>query len=104
MAPSPVPHKAKVASLVLDHPVPVASSDSHSSKKRKLQDGPVTASIIQDDDAQAGSDQASAADAPKSAKELSKLDKGKAKKRRKEEQRALVRPLFLSCSARTEPS
>lgn len=95
MAPSPVPHKAKVASLALDHPVPVASSDSHSSKKRKLQDGPAATSSAQDADSQANSDQAGAADASKSAKELSKLDKGKAKKRRKEEQRALVRPSVL---------
>ncbi|GAA5898716.1 hypothetical protein JCM8208_004739 [Rhodotorula glutinis] len=100
MAPSPVPHKAKVASLALDHPVPVASSDSHSSKKRKLQDGPAATSTTQADDSQAGSDQAGAPDASKSAKELSKLDKGKAKKRRKEEQRALENPPSFSFDTR----
>ncbi|BGP37396.1 hypothetical protein JCM10450v2_001305 [Rhodotorula kratochvilovae] len=96
MAPSPVPHQAKVASLALDHPAPVASSDSHS-KKRKLaaDDGAAPDSgDEQGDAAQAG---AGATDADK---ELSKLDKGKAKKRRKEEQRALENPPTFSFDTR----
>lgn len=101
MAPTPVPstHQAKVASLALDHPVPVASSDSHSKKKRRLDDSAAgaAAATSDDGDAQDGADQAGAAAGSAEAdKELSKLEKGRAKKRRKEEQRALVRALAHS--------
>ncbi|TNY23327.1 ribonuclease H [Rhodotorula diobovata] len=105
MAPTPVPstHQAKVASLALDHPVPVASSDSHSKKKRRLDDSAAgaAAATSDDGDAQDGADQAGAAAGSAEAdKELSKLEKGRAKKRRKEEQRALENPPSFSFDTR----
>lgn len=86
---------AKVASTALDEPAVVASAagpDSTAataSKKRKLDaDAPAADATASD---AAGAKAQGAAETGQAA--LSKLDKGKAKKRRKEEQRALVRTL-----------
>ncbi|GAA5822345.1 hypothetical protein JCM3770_000527 [Rhodotorula araucariae] len=96
MAPSPTVHQAKVASLALDHPVAVASSDSHSKKRKLAGDDGAT---LDSDDGQGDAAQAGTG-ATDADKELSKLDKGKAKKRRKEEQRALENPPSFSFDTR----
>lgn len=93
MAPAAVPaHSAKVASTALDHPAVVATTTpAATTKKRKLD----SATSDQDDagsGAEGGQERgANGSEATPAA--LSKLDKGKAKKRRKEEQRALVSAL-----------
>lgn len=79
-------HQVKLASTVLKHPAVVASSSSHPpSLKRKLADGTHSGSD--------GESEAAQGVAGEGSKVLSKLEKGKAKKRRKEEQRAMAREL-----------
>ncbi|BGP05349.1 hypothetical protein JCM10049v2_001154 [Rhodotorula toruloides] len=78
-------HQVKLASTVLKHPAVVASSSSHPpSLKRKLADGTHSGSD--------GESEAAQGVAGEGSKVLSKLEKGKAKKRRKEEQRAMENP------------
>ncbi|BGP53492.1 hypothetical protein JCM8202_001136 [Rhodotorula sphaerocarpa] len=95
-------HSAKVASTALDEPAVVASAagpDSTAataSKKRKLDaDAPAADAAASD---AAGTKAQGAAETGQAA--LSKLDKGKAKKRRKEEQRALDNPPSFSFDTR----
>ncbi|POY76031.1 hypothetical protein BMF94_0754 [Rhodotorula taiwanensis] len=100
MAPAAVPaHSAKVASTALDHPAVVATTTpAATTKKRKLD----SATSDQDDagsGAEGGQERgANGSEATPAA--LSKLDKGKAKKRRKEEQRALDNPPSFSFDTR----
>lgn len=83
-------HFAKVASTTLGQPAVVASTAAHApSKKRKLESEESSGAVAE---ASNGTGKAGKEDAhvggPTAA--MTKLDKGKAKKRRKEEQRALV--------------
>jgi hypothetical protein len=78
-------HQVKLASTVLKSPAVVASSSQPGSLKRKLVDGGLSGSDGEVEPAQGIAGEGS--------KVLSKLEKGKAKKRRKEEQRAMVRTL-----------
>ncbi|GAA5998067.1 RNA exonuclease [Rhodotorula paludigena] len=87
------PAQGKVASTALDHPAPVAVADSHT-KKRKLADDAAPSSDAVEE-AAVGEQDGTAA-----GKALSKLEKGKAKKRRKEEQRALENPPSFSFDTR----
>ncbi|GEM09292.1 RNA exonuclease 1 [Rhodotorula toruloides] len=78
-------HQVKLASTVLKQPAVVASPSPHPpSLKRKLADGGNSGSE--------GEIDASQGSVGESSKVLSKLEKGKAKKRRKEEQRSMENP------------
>ncbi|GAA6006093.1 hypothetical protein JCM10207_000520 [Rhodosporidiobolus poonsookiae] len=94
-------HKAKLASTALDRPAVVAANSPSSpaiSKKRSRDDTDATdadgAALESTDGAQVD-----AGEAPME-KVLSKLEKGKAKKRRKEEERALANPPSFSFDTR----
>lgn len=82
-------HLAKVASTALGQPAVVASNAPAPSKKRKLDTdaGPGAADDGEQPNDSGGKGEASLNGATAA---MTKLDKGKAKKRRKEEQRALV--------------
>ncbi|GAA5871860.1 hypothetical protein JCM8547_003290 [Rhodosporidiobolus lusitaniae] len=85
--------KAKLASTQLDQPALVASTSTanspSASKKRKLDD---SAASEEDLGQAAGGAVKEAAGEEAEDKAFSKVEKGKAKKRRKEEQRALANP------------
>ncbi|GAA5979784.1 hypothetical protein JCM10908_003044 [Rhodotorula pacifica] len=84
-------HLAKIASTALAEPVVVASTSTAStSKKRKLDTDTAETSSGAEDAALNNGAQQNGATAAEAA--MTKLDKGKAKKRRKEEQRALDNP------------
>ncbi|GAA5948990.1 hypothetical protein JCM21900_003164 [Sporobolomyces salmonicolor] len=98
--PKGVTSQAKVAATALARPAVVASSSapqpSPAAKKRKLSDD--TSDRASDDEGTSVKGVQSAGGA--AAQALSKLDKGKAKKRRKEEQRALENPPSFSFDTR----
>ncbi|GAA6034983.1 hypothetical protein JCM8097_002129 [Rhodosporidiobolus ruineniae] len=88
---------AKVASTALSSPALVAANSSPASKKRKLDD----TAPAEDDVGEVVEDGAEGAVGEAAAdKELSKVEKGKAKKRRKEEERALANPPSFSFDTR----
>ncbi|GAA5829121.1 hypothetical protein JCM11251_004132 [Rhodosporidiobolus azoricus] len=92
---------AKLASTALDTPAVVAdnspSSTSTTSKKRKADDGELSGQDTRSE--MNGTGQPTAAE-ELDDKAQSKLDKGKAKKRRKEEERALANPPSFSFDTR----
>jgi hypothetical protein len=83
-------HLAKIASTTLGQPAVVASTAAPApSKKRKLDSDESSDAVAGASNGTAKADKAGA-HAEGATAAMTKLDKGKAKKRRKEEQRALV--------------
>ncbi|GAA5973295.1 hypothetical protein JCM11641_003057 [Rhodosporidiobolus odoratus] len=89
--------KAKVASTALGSPAVVASSTSPTSKKRKLDQDDLEGAH---DGKEAAASGAGGDGDELEDKAMTKVEKGKAKKRRKEEERALANPPSFSFDTR----